>query len=270
MAALSRKPIGTLNARARPACLLHAQHLLDGLAGDADLAGDVGLGEASVDESADDVASLPVELLREPRVLKGLGAHFREATEGLSVIFGAGPIRHAPMMTTPGCRRQRRVVKRGADRELPALGVPMTLRLRDEQGSASIEAAIAVPAFGLFVGLIIFGGRMAMTHEAVQTAAADAARTASIARSTGEASRTAETAARESLANQGIDCRSTTVRIDSSGFSKPVGEPGTVTAVVECRLDLSDLSVPGIPGSRAVRATMSSPVDAYRERGTSR
>ena len=53
---------------------------------------------------------------------------------------------------------------------------------RDERGSAAIEAAIGVPAFALFVGLIIFGGRTATTHEALQSAAADAARSASLAR----------------------------------------------------------------------------------------
>ena len=32
-------------------------------------------------------------------------------------------------------------------------------RVRDERGSAAVEAAVSVPAFVLFVGLIIFGGR---------------------------------------------------------------------------------------------------------------
>jgi Flp pilus assembly protein TadG len=47
---------------------------------------------------------------------------------------------------------------------------------RDERGSAALEAAIGVPAFALFVGLVIFGGRTATTHQALQSAAADAAR----------------------------------------------------------------------------------------------
>ena len=52
---------------------------------------------------------------------------------------------------------------------------------RDERGSAAVEAVIGVPAFALFVGLIIFGGRTAIDSRAVESAAADAARTASIA-----------------------------------------------------------------------------------------
>lgn len=146
----------------------------------------------------------------------------------------------------------------------------MSARHRDERGSASIEAVIGVPAFALFVGLIILGGRLATTHEAVQSSAAEAARTASISRSSSEASQRATTAARESLANQGIPCLSVTVRIDTSGFDTAVGEAGTVSATVACRLDLSDLSVPGAPGTRTVRATMTSPVDTWRERSDSR
>ena len=138
--------------------------------------------------------------------------------------------------------------------------------VRDERGSASEEAAVGVPAFVLFVGLIIFGGRTATTHEAVESAAADAARSASIARTSPEAQHDAKTAARASLANQQIHCLRVDVSIDTSDFTTPVGEPGTVAATVQCRLDLSDLSVPGVPGSRVIKATMSSPLDTWRER----
>lgn len=137
---------------------------------------------------------------------------------------------------------------------------------RDERGSAAVEAVIGVPAFALFVGLIIFGGRAAMTHGAVESAAADGARTASIARTSEEARASAEEAARASLANQGIDCITVQVVIDSSDFAKPVGAPGSVEVTVSCRLNLGDLAVPGIPGSRTVTATVTSPLDSYRER----
>lgn len=144
----------------------------------------------------------------------------------------------------------------------------MTLtRVRDEHGSAAVEAAVGVPAFVLFVGLIIFGGRTATTHSAVESAAADAARTASIARTASEAKQEAKAAAQASLANQDIHCLSVTVSVDVSDFAKTVGETGAVTATVECLLDLADLSVPGVPGSRLVKATGTSPLDTFRERG---
>lgn len=143
----------------------------------------------------------------------------------------------------------------------------MNTRVRDERGSAAIEAAIGLPAFVLFVGMIIAGGRLAVAHQAVQTAAADAARAASITREARTADGAARREAENSLSNQQIDCRSTRVSVTTAGFQVPVGQPADVTVTVTCRLDLSDLSVPGVPGSRIVRATMSSPLDTWRERG---
>ena len=138
---------------------------------------------------------------------------------------------------------------------------------RDERGSAAVEAAVGAPAFVLFVGLIIFGGRTATTHSAVESAAADAARTASIARTATEAKADAKSAAQSSLANQDIHCLSVTVTVDVSDFAKTVGQAGSVSATVACLLDLGDLSVPGVPGSRLIKATSTSPLDTWRERG---
>ena len=137
----------------------------------------------------------------------------------------------------------------------------------DERGSAAVEAVVGVPAFALFVGLIIFGGRTATTHQAVETAAADAARAASIERTASTARSKAISAATTSLSNQGIDCLDIDVTVDASQFSRTVGETATVSVTVRCRLDLADLSVPGVPGSRLIKATMTSPIDTWRERG---
>lgn len=142
----------------------------------------------------------------------------------------------------------------------------MSTHERDERGSAAIEAAIGLPAFVLFVGMIIAGGRLAIAHQSVQTAAADAARAASISRDALSADAAAGREAEASLANQEIACRSIRVSVSTAAFRVPVGQPADVTVTVSCRLDLSDLSVPGIPGSRVVRATMSSPIDTWRER----
>lgn len=137
---------------------------------------------------------------------------------------------------------------------------------RDERGSAAIEAAIGVPAFALFVGLVIFGGRTATTHQALQSAAADAARSASLARNADAAQADARQAATSSITNQKIGCSDIDVAVDTSDFDKQPGLPGSVNVTVTCRLDLSDLAVPGVPGSRVLRATMSSPIDTWRER----
>ena len=41
------------------------------------------------------------------------------------------------------------------------------------------------------------------------------------------------------------------------------------TATVACVVNLADLSLPGVPGTRTVTATATSPIDTYRERGGS-
>lgn len=134
-----------------------------------------------------------------------------------------------------------------------------------ERGSAAIEAAIGVPAFILFVGLILFAGRVAMTHQAVQSAATEGARAASIARTQGQAHDAGTQAVTVSLTNQGLRCASTTVALDTSGFGVPVGTPAQAGVTVTCVVDLSDLTVPGVPGTRTITATMTSPIDTYRE-----
>ena len=138
---------------------------------------------------------------------------------------------------------------------------------RNERGSASIEAVVGVPAFALFVGLVIFGGRTASTHQSVETAAADGARAASIERTDSTARSAAHSAAATSLRNQGVDCLDIDVTIDTGQFNRAVGQDATVSVTVTCRLDLSDLSVPGVPGSRLIKATVTSPIDTWTERG---
>ncbi|MCL1870590.1 MAG: pilus assembly protein [Promicromonosporaceae bacterium] len=136
---------------------------------------------------------------------------------------------------------------------------------RDERGSSSVEAAIVVPAFVLFLGLVIFAGRTALAHQAVQAAANDAARAASLARSPDAAQSAARDAAAETLANRDLKCARTDVVVDTSALSAPLGTYGSVSVEVRCLVDLGDLTVPGIPGTKAVTASMSSPVDAFRE-----
>lgn len=101
---------------------------------------------------------------------------------------------------------------------------------------------------------------------AMKSAAAEAARAASIARSAGEAAGGASAAASASLTNQGVKCASQSVSIDAGAFGLPIGTPGVVSATVTCMVDMSDLSLPGIPGSRTLTHTSTSPLDTYRGR----
>ena len=143
---------------------------------------------------------------------------------------------------------------------------PRVTTTRDERGSASVEVVIGVPAFLLLIALLVLGGRIAIAHQVVQAAAADAARAASIARSQSAAKADAATAAQHSLTNQDLDCVTTTIHVDTAAFATQVGTAAQVNATVSCAIRLDDLGLPGVSGTRTITATMSSPLDSYRER----
>lgn len=139
-------------------------------------------------------------------------------------------------------------------------------RLRSDEGSAAIEAAIILPSLIMFLCLAIAGGRIVTSGSKIDSAAEDAAREASIHRTAAAAQSAAQTAAAESLNDQGIKCASTSVRINTGGLSVPVGQVGTVTVTVTCTVNLSDLLLPGVPGARTLTSTATSVVDRYRMR----
>jgi Flp pilus assembly protein TadG len=139
-------------------------------------------------------------------------------------------------------------------------------RLSGERGSVSLELVVLTPGLLLVIGVLIYGGRLELAKQSVQSAASQAAREASIARTQPEANSTAGAAATRSLAEQGLNCVTSSVSVDTSGFASPAGTPATITAEVTCVVNLSDLAVPGIPGSQTVTATADSPLDTYRER----
>ncbi len=140
-------------------------------------------------------------------------------------------------------------------------------RLRGDEGSASIEAAIILPALIMFICMAIAGGRIVTSGSKIDAAAEDAAREASIHRTAGAAQGAAQAAAAESLNDQGIKCASTSVSINTAGLSVPVGQVGTVTATVTCTVILADLLLPGVPGAKTLTSTATSVVDQYRQRG---
>ena len=135
-----------------------------------------------------------------------------------------------------------------------------------DRGSASLELAILGPALLLLLGLVIAAGRIAVSGGAIEAAARDAARQASIARDPATAAAGARAAAADTLAEQDLRCASLTVRVDTAGFTAPVGTPAQVTARVSCVVALADLAVPGLPGTKTLRASFASPLDSYRER----
>ena len=135
-----------------------------------------------------------------------------------------------------------------------------------EAGSASVELVIIAPALLLLISVLVYGGRVAVANQAIQQAADEAAREATIARTPEQAQKLAVEAATQTLAEQHVPCTAPLVTVDLSGFSLPPGTPATVTATVTCTLKTADLAIPGFPGSKKLQARSVSPLDTYRGR----
>lgn len=129
-----------------------------------------------------------------------------------------------------------------------------------DHGSSSLELALMTPVLIALLLFVVLVGRLGQARADVDRAARDAARAASMARSTDSAHDRAADAARATLASGGVSCRSMTLDLDTGAFAPG----GAVHATVRCTVDLADLSLLGVPGSRTVLATFTQPVDAYR------
>lgn len=135
-----------------------------------------------------------------------------------------------------------------------------------DRGSATLELAIAAPALLLLLSLVIVAGRVVAAGSAVEQAAAAGARAASLARDARAAQVQAERVVHASLREQGIACAQVTSRVDAAGFAVRVGRPASVTVAVRCAVPLADVAIPGMPGTRAVTALATSPLDTFRGR----
>ncbi|MEU8286358.1 TadE/TadG family type IV pilus assembly protein [Micromonospora sp. NPDC048905] len=149
-----------------------------------------------------------------------------------------------------------------------------------ERGSVSIEVAVLAPAFIALMVLAGVAGRTAVAAEAIEAAAHDAARAASISRDSTTARAAALKAVQDQLDWRGLACANelnpeltATVAGQSrnfdDAFSSTAGTDATVTVTVVCLVSLRDISLdvlPGMPGEKQVSATFTSPLDRYRSR----
>lgn len=128
---------------------------------------------------------------------------------------------------------------------------------RSEAGSAAVELTLLAPLLVLFLLLVVALGRMATARADVDGAAHDAARAASVARDPARAEQSSRQAAAATLADRGVTCRRLDVVVDISAFRPG----GWVAADVTCSVDLADLSLLRLPGTKAVHARFVEPVD---------
>ncbi len=139
-------------------------------------------------------------------------------------------------------------------------------RTRDDGGNAALELLILAPVILGLIGLVIAAGRTSVAQGSVDAAARDAARQASLAVSPAAAQFAATSTANAALRADGLHCRPVVTVDVAQAFATPLGQPAQVSAFVSCTVSLSDLLVPGIPGSRRLTARFTSPLDPYRAR----
>lgn len=140
-------------------------------------------------------------------------------------------------------------------------------RPRGDDGAFPLEAAILAPLLIAFLCLVIAFGRTTLADNAVDAAAKAGAREASIARNGEDARTYAEQAIARSLEQDGITCGETQPgHVELDRFSPSIGTPGWVTVTVNCTVSLAGIAFPGMPGSKTMKASFTSVVDAYRER----
>ncbi|WP_243118324.1 TadE/TadG family type IV pilus assembly protein [Actinomyces wuliandei] len=128
--------------------------------------------------------------------------------------------------------------------------------LDGQRGTLSVEMVVLVPVLLVMVLLAVAGGRMVSAEGMVQAASRDAARAASMERSTGQA----RAAAARSLAAADTARAQCSARVVDADF----GRGGTVTVGVGCRVRLSDLGLVFLPGTTTVTAESTAPVDTWR------
>jgi Flp pilus assembly protein TadG len=129
-----------------------------------------------------------------------------------------------------------------------------------ERGSAAAELVLVTPFLFLLLLFAVAAGRLVQARLDVGSAAQQAARAASLARTPAAASAQAQQVAQAALAGQSVTCDPAVITPELGDFT-PGGE---VTVTVSCTVHLSDLSLLRIPGSETITATFAAPIDVYR------
>ena len=133
-------------------------------------------------------------------------------------------------------------------------------RSTDERGGATVELVLLTPLLILVLLFVVALGRLASARLEVDSAAAQAARAASMARDPVTATALASSLATASLAGHHLTCAPLAVSTDTAAFA-----PGGWVAVrVSCTASLAGLSLLALPGAETITSRFVEPLDVYR------
>jgi len=138
-------------------------------------------------------------------------------------------------------------------------------RLRDGRGSISVELVVLAPALALLLLLIGAGGRVVEAQGHVDGAARDAARAASLGRSSLQASQLARQAAVADLGSTSW-CAQRSIQVLVSGYpaAGPLPAGGAdVTVTVSCGVNMSPFAALGFTAQMRFSGTAVAPLDPF-------
>ena len=130
-----------------------------------------------------------------------------------------------------------------------------------ERGGVTVELVLVTPLLLALALFAVLAGRLTEARAEVDGAARDAARAASIARDPAAARAAAHASATATLAERHLTCRALKVRTDTGAFRAG----GHVAVQLACTVDLGDLSLLRVPGTRTIQTRFVAPLDTFRE-----
>jgi hypothetical protein len=136
-------------------------------------------------------------------------------------------------------------------------------RTRDESGSLTVELVVLTPVLFVVVLVSLVFGRVTEARQQVVEAARAGAEAAAVLPTVGTAQWVGSINAVINLLGRSHTCAHPAIEVDTSHFVPG----GYVTARVSCLVLLSDIGIPGLPGSTTVSASATAPLDPYRSVG---
>lgn len=134
---------------------------------------------------------------------------------------------------------------------------------RNEDGSAAVEVLIFAGLTITGLGIMFAIGSANTAIGRVADSAHDAARAATKQQTAAAASQAAHQAITDNIGdNRNGLCETQSVGVDVHDFRAG----GAVTVTVTCSVRLSEVFLPGIPGSFSTTGRSTSPVDTYRSK----
>lgn len=136
--------------------------------------------------------------------------------------------------------------------------------MREESGSATAELVVLTPVLVAILLFLVGLGRLGLAESQVHDAVRAAAQAGVVSATPAAAVTAARTAALATLSADRVTCASPEVTVDVSRFVPG----GQLRVTLACTVSLTDVALPGVPGSRTLEASLAAPVETYRGIGS--